>query len=144
MLAYPVQLIPEDGQVIVTCPDLPEVGSFGEDRQDARMRAVDAIEEAIATRMAHGREVPAPSRAGEDAVSVQLPTQTALKIRLYQLMRDQGVSKAGLARRLHAARPHVDRLLDLNHASRLDSLDAAFSELGATVAVDVQRRPAPA
>ena len=48
---------------------------------------------------------------------------------LYELMRSGGIRKAELARRLSCGKSQVDRLLDLNHSSRLDQLEAAFHAL---------------
>ena len=48
---------------------------------------------------------------------------------LYQGMRDQGVGKAELARRLDGTCPN-DRVLDLQHRSRLDQVDAALGAIG--------------
>lgn len=135
MFAYPVELTQDDnGTLLVTCPDLPEVTTFGEDYADAMARARDAVEEALAARIADRQDIPLPS-PGADMVA--LPTQTALKVNLYQLMRRRQVSKAELARRLHWHRPQVDRLLNLRHTSDLDRLDAAFDELDARVDVRV-------
>lgn len=127
MLSYPVELTPDEASLLVTSVDFPELATFGETRDEALMYAVDAFEEAIAARIAHREDVPAPS-AGEPRVG--LPTQTALKVSLYRAMRRDSVSKAELARRLHCHAPQVDRLLDLNHASRMDQIDAAFEALG--------------
>ena len=71
MLDYPVQLEDDDGSILVTAPDFPELTTFGEDRDDALMRAVDALQEAIAARVHNGRDIPGPS-PGE--VRVVLPT----------------------------------------------------------------------
>ena len=44
-MRYAIELTPDDnGTVMATCRDLPEVTSFGEDEDIARMRAVDAVE----------------------------------------------------------------------------------------------------
>jgi antitoxin HicB len=67
---YPVILEPDDnGSFLVTCPDLPEVTSWGEDVADALRHAADAIEEALAARMAHGDPIPIPflRRKGPEA-----------------------------------------------------------------------------
>ena len=56
-LTYPIKLEPDDnGTLLVTCPALPEVTTFGEDEADAIEHARDAIEEAITARIADGRE----------------------------------------------------------------------------------------
>lgn len=134
MLAYPVKLRPDDDSVLVTSPDFPELTTFGEDEHDALVHAVGALEEAIAARIAAKEDIPSPSRGRR---LVRLPTQTSLKVLLYQEMRRHGVSKAQLARRLSCHAPQIDRLLDLNHASRLDQLDAAFGALGVRLKVAV-------
>ena len=51
-------------------------------------------------------------------------------------MLKQGVRKAELARRLDWRLPQVERLLNLNHAARLDHLERAARVLGKQV--DVQ------
>lgn len=130
MFDYPIELIEDDnGTFLVICPDLPEVTTFGEDEDDARLRAVDAIEEALSARIARKMDIPSPSDAkGRNVVS--LPAQTELKVALYKEMQKNGVKKAELARRLSAHAPQVDRLLDVRHASRLDQMEAAFNALG--------------
>ena len=45
-------------------------------------------------------------------------------------MKDEGVGKAELARRLGWHLPQVDRVLDVNHRSRLDRMDAALGAIG--------------
>jgi antitoxin HicB len=48
-----VELTPDDnGTLLVTVPDLPEAITFGEDREQALARAVDAIESALMGAMA--------------------------------------------------------------------------------------------
>ena len=55
-LAYQVKLTPDsNGTLLVTCPALPEVTTFGEDKADALAHAADAIGEALAARIAEVR-----------------------------------------------------------------------------------------
>jgi antitoxin HicB len=49
---------------------------------------------------------------------------------LYQGMRDQDIGKAELARRLGWHLPQVDRVLNVQHRSRLDHMDAALRAIG--------------
>ena len=116
MLAYPITLEDDGGTVLVTSPDFPELTTFGDDR-----------EEAIAARIHDRKDIPTPSRGETYAV---LPTLTSVKVMLYQGMRDQGVGKAELARRLGWHMPQVDRVLDVQHRSRIDQMDAALGAIG--------------
>ena len=59
-----------------------------------------------------------------------MPTLTAVKVMLYRGMREQGIGKAELARRLGWHLPQVDRALDVQHNSRMDQMDAAMSAIG--------------
>lgn len=132
MLLYPVLLDDDDGTVFVTSPDFPELTTFGDDRDEAIARAADALEEAIAARIAARQDIPEPS-AGEERVKV--PTLTAIKAMLYQGMLNEGIGKAEMARRLGWHLPQVDRVLDVRHSSRLDRMDLALSAIGLQIEV---------
>ena len=133
-MRYAVKLAPDDnGTILVTVPDIPEAVTFGEDREDALARAVDAIESAIIGLMAAREDVPQPTATGRDHVT--LPALSSAKVELYRAMRAQGVGKARLAKRLGVALPQVDRLLDLRHNSRFDAIERAFAALGRTVTI---------
>lgn len=142
MLAYRIELTPDDnGTFLLTCAALPEVTTFAEDADEAQSIACDAIEEALAARIARGEEVPASDPDGSS-----LPLLTELKVELYRACRAQGVIRAELARRLEWNRESVDRLFRLDHGSRLEQLEAAFSAIGLTVKLSVvgageERRP---
>ncbi|MCY4624184.1 MAG: type II toxin-antitoxin system HicB family antitoxin [Chloroflexi bacterium] len=127
MFAYPITLQDDDGTLLVTSPDFPELTTFGEDREEAIARAVDALEEAIAARIHDRKDIPTPSEGATYAI---LPTLTSVKVMLYQGMRDQGIGKAELARRLGWHMPQVDRALDVQHRSRLEHMDAALGAIG--------------
>jgi antitoxin HicB len=86
MIAYKVKLEPDDnGTLLVTCPDLPPMTTFGEDRANALAHAVDAIEAMIASYMAHGEDVPRPrpiARLKRDEGVAALSALSALKLEL--------------------------------------------------------------
>jgi antitoxin HicB len=151
MLAYLIKLTPDDnGTFLVTCPALPEVTTFGETEDDARRIALGAIEEAIAARISYGERLPLPVPAAENAPGrntrfVKLPVMTALKTQLYIILRESGTTRAELSRRLGWHREQVDRLFRLDHASRLDRMEAAFRALEREIDVEIReevpRRP---
>ena len=70
MPSHAVHLTPDDnGTVMATCPDLPEVTTFGDDADDAASRAVDAICEAIAARIADKADIPLPGTGESPAAA---------------------------------------------------------------------------
>ena len=138
---YPLVIEPDDNEtLLVTCPDLPEVTTFGEDEEDASQRASDAIEEALAARMARHEHIPPPSPLrGRKAAA--LPPLTVAKVGLYQAMREAGIGKAELGRRLGWHGPQIDRLLDLRHRSKIEQIDQALRSVGKILVVSVQDQP---
>jgi antitoxin HicB len=133
MLGYRIRLDPDDNDTfLITCPVLPEVTTFGETDEEIHRYAVAAIEEAIAARIARGRDLPRLVSGAKDASRsrfVKLPALTALKMLLAMALQESGVTRAELARRLKWHREQVDRLFRLDHISRIDQLEAAFNAL---------------
>jgi predicted RNase H-like HicB family nuclease len=69
---YAVNLKPaEEGGFVVTCRDLPEVVTQGDDLEQALSEAADAMDEAFASRIKRGDTFPEPSapKRGEHIVS---------------------------------------------------------------------------
>ena len=128
MLVYPITVEKEEGWTwVVTSPDFPEFTIFVDDLEDAIPCAAYQLEKVIAARIHDRKDIPEPSRGD---TCVILPTLTSVKVMLYQEMREQGVGKAELARRLGWHLPQVDRALDLQHRSRFDKMDAALGAVG--------------
>jgi antitoxin HicB len=141
MLRYPVKLTKDDnGTLLVTAPDLPEVGTFGRDVADALAHAADAIATALQGRITDRRDIPSPSRPRRGQRLVALPAIVAAKLALYRAMMETGTRKADLARKLRVHGPQVDRLLDLDHNSRLDQIEDAARAIGREFHIEL--RPA--
>jgi antitoxin HicB len=137
-LTYPVEIEPDGDTLLLTCPLLPEVNTFGDDRADALRHGTDALEEAIAARIAAWSDLPMPPAAdGTADERITLSLQTTLKALLFSACRSAGITRADLVRRLGWHREQVDRLFRLDHASRIDQLDAAFAAIGKDVSVEL-------
>ena len=137
-MKYPVVLHKDDNYtVLVSFPDFPEAHTYGADKTEALRRAVDCLESALMLYMDDRRKIPTPSRIKKRAYYLTLPVLMEAKVALYQAMDEAGVRKADLARRLGCHMPQVDRLLDLNHASRLDQLEAAFTALNKRLSLEI-------
>jgi antitoxin HicB len=140
MRAYPATLIPDpDGGFTVTFRDVPEAITEGDSREEALLRAEDALESALAMYVMAKEPLPAPSAAQPGEVTVPLSALGMAKAALYEAMREQGVGRAELARRLRWHLPQVARVLDLRHASKMEQVEAALAALGLRLIVDVAR-----
>ncbi len=142
MLAYPVDLEPDGDMVIAVVPDIPGVHTFGINEADALNHCVGAIEEMLAARMCDREAIPLPSPANGRPM-VEVSALSALKVSLYMVMWDQHVRKSDLARMLNIDSKQVDRLLNLNHASRLNQFEAAFRALGKRMAFQIESQDRP-
>lgn len=137
-LNYPVHLArAEEGGFVVTFPDVPEAHTQGDDEDEALLRAVDALETALSFYTDDGSDLPKASRPKRGQRMVRPCAQACIALSIYQTMRDQGVRKSELARRLGWHMPQIDRLLDPQHASRLDQAEAALRALGREMRVSV-------
>lgn len=140
MLTYRFEHERDDNQtVMLTVPALPEVTTFAETEREAGKRVADAIEEALAARMAAGQDIPLPDaeRVEGEASWVGMSSLVTIKALMYQWMKMHDVSRADLGRRLGWHREQVDRLFRLDHASRMDQLEAAAKVLGLRVQVSL-------
>jgi antitoxin HicB len=129
MRAYPLTIEPDDnGTLLVSFVDIPEAHTFADDEDEVIARATDCALTALEGYMKDRRPIPAPSRVLTGR-AVVLPPLAVAKLELYEAMRNAGVRKAELARRLRWHMPQVDRLLSLRHGSRLEHLEAALTAL---------------
>jgi antitoxin HicB len=129
MRAYPFTIEADDnGTFLVSFADIPEAHTFAADEDEITVRATDCVLTALEGYMKDRRPIPAPSRGVTGRTTVVPPLATA-KIELYEAMRNAGVRKAELARRLGWHMPQVDRLLSLRHGSRLEHLETALAAL---------------
>ena len=140
MRAYPAKLIPDpDGGFTVTFRDVPEAITEGDTKEEALLRAEDALESALAMYVAAKEPLPKPSAAERSEVMVPLSALGMAKAALYDAMREQGVGRAELARRLRWHLAQINRVLDLRHASKMEQVEAALAALGLRLIVDVAR-----
>jgi antitoxin HicB len=86
-------------------------------------------------RIARGDAIPRPSKPklGERLVSV--PLYLAPKLALYLAMRERGLHKTELAKRLGVSETVVRRMLDPKHDTRPEKIQAALAALGKRIVV---------
>lgn len=137
MFDYPVTLTPDDGSLMVTFTDVPEAITFGADKDEALLNAVDALETALSFYVEARLPLPVPSKPKRSQKTVRPSALECAKLGVYQAMTEQGLRKADLARKLGWHMPQVDRLFDLRHASKLDQIEAAAAVLGRHIEVTV-------
>ncbi len=130
MLMYPVNIEPDEDGFLATFPDIPEAGTGDSTREGTLKMAQDALITAFDFYFEDKRPVPMPSKAKKGQELVEVPTSVAAKILLLNEMIAQQVKPSELARRLEIDRQHVNRLIDLRHTTKIDSIAEALAKLG--------------
>jgi antitoxin HicB len=138
-MRYPLILRSDrNGTIIAQAVDAPGALTVGRDEADAIAQASEALLTLFAHLMAEGEPIPRSSRPKRGQACAVLPPLAAAKLAIYQGMREAGLTQAALAERLACDPRQVRRLLDLDHHSRLDQLEAALSALGKRLVIEVQ------
>ncbi|MBZ5495751.1 MAG: type II toxin-antitoxin system HicB family antitoxin [Acidobacteriia bacterium] len=129
---YPATLKPDRkaGGFTVTFRDLPEAVTQGEDVADAVAQAADCIAEAIAGRIRLEESIPEPSRMRKGEYPIPVPALMAAKAAMFLAMKETGLTKVQLAKRLKCDEKEVRRMLDPRHNSRIDRIEGALEALG--------------
>jgi antitoxin HicB len=136
---YPVLLIPaEEGGYVVTCRNLPQLVTQGDNEQDALAQAVDAMDEVFATYMVNNMDFPEPGRLKPQEYLVSPPAETMAKAALYVAMREAGISKVQLAKQLGVDEKEVRRLLDPHYGSKLPRIAKAIQLLGKRLVIGLE------
>ena len=132
--AYPATFTQHEGESwLVSFPDFTASHTDGADMNEAMAEATNCPGSAIAFAMADKCEVPKPSQLKRGQTLVHVPLSIVAKLALYWAIRDLGISQSELARRLDVRETVVRRMLDPNHDTRLEKMQAALAVLGKQV-----------
>ncbi len=120
----------ETGRWVVGFPDVPEALTDGADKEEALREAADALAAALAGYARERRPVPEPSIRKPGQTLVRVPLLIAAKLALCKAMMEEKVSNSELARRLDVSEAIVRRLVNPDHGSRIEKVEAALEALG--------------
>jgi antitoxin HicB len=121
---------PEAGGLVVTFRDIPEAITQGDDDAEAMTMAEEVLLSSIEYYLRQKRPVPASSEPQPNERMVALPAIVAAKVLLLNEMLAQGVGPSELARRMGTIPQNVNRLIDVRHTSKLESVEQAVKALG--------------
>lgn len=137
---YPVCLsADEDGRVMVEFPDFSFGATDGADPKEALFNAIDCLEEMLACCIGDRLPIPTPSAVPDGwAAEVAPGPVIAAKAALYQAVREAGITKVALAKRLDVDEKDVRRMLDPRYATKIPALDRALAALGKRLEITVR------
>lgn len=140
MFSFPAHFEADpDGGFVVTFRDVPEAITQGDTLEDAEAEALNALVTAMEFYFEDGRPVPKPSRVRKGERLVGLPVSVASKVLLMNAMLDSKLRPVDLAKSMGVKPQEVTRIMDLRHATKIDTLADAFAALGQTL--EVHARP---
>lgn len=141
---YPARFTPaEEGGYVVTFRDIPEAITQGDTDDEAMEMAEDVLVSSMDFYVEDRRHVPAPSDPEPGERLVALPASVAAKVLLLNELVGSGVSNAELARRMGTRPQEVQRIVDLSHSTKIDTIENALHALGRELRIGVfPARPA--
>ena len=129
--AYPCTLRKDsEGRFVVRFPNVPEALTDGATKEEALAEAVDCLRAALVGYMLEDRPLPAASPQNGRSFLVAPDTTIRMKAAIYTVARSQGVTAAKLAQALGIDHKEARRILDPNHRTKADRLEAALAALG--------------
>jgi len=137
MFGYPARIQKQKDGHVVSFRDIPEALTAGATRQQAVGMAADALATAMEFYFEDRRQVPLPSQARKGEAVIELPASVAVKVLLLNEMLKENITPSKLARKLEASPKTVTRIVDLHHATKIDTLADAFKAIGKTLTFSV-------
>ncbi|MFW1971066.1 type II toxin-antitoxin system HicB family antitoxin [Acinetobacter bereziniae] len=130
-MLYPAKFdLQDDGCYVVSFRDIPEALTQGYSLEEAKENALDSLITAFDFYFEDNRAIPLPSEALEGEYLIELPISVWSKVLLLNAMLEQHVSQSELAKRLHRSRQEMQRIIDLNHNTKIDTVVEALKQLG--------------
>lgn len=130
-MKYPVHIEQDGNGYSVFFPDIPEALTCGDTYEDALQEAAGALITAFEFYFEDERTIPLPSKiTGE---SIDVPVSVWSKVLLLNAMLEQHVSQVELAQRIGKKKQEIQRIINLNHSTKIDTLVKALEALGKQV-----------
>ena len=129
--SYPVSVQSNnEGGFIATFPDVPEANTEAWDLDELKTNAQDALITAIDFYIEDHRQFPSPSKGRNGDMVIDLPASVDIKILLLNLMVSHNVRPVDLARKMRVKPQKINRIIDVRHATKIDTIQKAIKALG--------------
>ena len=135
--AYPINLIEDTGGYVVTFVDIPEALTQGDTLEEALEMAADALATAMEFYFEDKRAVPAASKPAKGQPTVSLPASIWAKVLLLNEVVGQNLRPIDVAKKMGTRPQQVNRILDLKHPTKIDTLAAAFKAVGKELTLSI-------
>lgn len=120
--------------------DFPDIQGVAYCEEDIELEAADTLITGLVDFISSRTLIPEPTKSDNEAIQVHLPILSCLKIALHNAIIQTKTRKSDLARKLNLNSQQIDRLLDIEHASKIDALEQALYLLDHEVKVTVNKQ----
>lgn len=134
-MKYPVNIEQDGNSYSVSFPDIPEALTCADTYEEALTEAQDALVTAFEFYFEDERKVPEPSEITGDFVSV--PASVWAKVLVLNTMIDQKITQTELAQRIGTRKQEVQRIINLGHNTKIDTLAKALQAMGKELSISV-------
>ena len=133
---YPVTIEPNgEGGYIASFRDIPEALTEGWSLDGVRKNALQALITAVEFYIEDNRSFPLPSKPEKNEEVVVLPASIISKILLLNSMAEQKVRPADLAKKMNIRPQEVNRIINLKHNTKIDTIEKALNALGLSLSI---------
>lgn len=123
----------------ITYRDFDNIHAVAYTEDNIELEASDILHVGLEEFIASKLPIPAPSKAQAGDFIVYLPLISCLKIALHNAMLETKTKKSDLARKMNLTSAQIERLLEINQTSKVDSLEQALYLLGYAISVSVNK-----
>lgn len=135
---YPALLEPNgEGGYIVSFRDVPEALTEGWSLEEAKNNALDALITSIEFYIEGNKPFPLPSSQQKDEILINLPISVVAKVLLLNAMTKQHIRPIDLANKMKVRPQEINRIIDLKHNTKIDTIEKAFNALNLNLNISV-------
>lgn len=137
-MRYPVKLDKaKEGGYVVSFLDIPETLTQGDAREEALEMAQDALLTAFQFYFEDNEKIPEPSEITGDYIEIELPVSVVAKILMLNLFVDSKLTRSELARKMGVKKQEITRLFNLQHSTKIDTINQAIIAMGSKLSISL-------
>lgn len=130
---YPAKVEKDGDASVISFRDIPEANWFASQDEDVVQEAAKALAIAIGYYFEEGKRIPSASKKKDGEILVNLPPSFVAKIILHNIMLENGVRPADLARRMGVSTSEVARITGCKWKTKIDTMAEAINACGGSL-----------
>ncbi|HHR5877291.1 TPA: hypothetical protein ACS7W8_000728 [Providencia alcalifaciens] len=134
-----VEFVEDEGVYEINFCDFPDIQGVTYCAEDVELEAQETLLNAFSELITSRNPIPLPQNSAPDAFIVHLPILSCLKIALHNALIETQTPRSKIARTLNINAQQIERLLDLQYASKIETLEQALYVVGYDVKVTVNK-----